>query len=257
MKKVNKSKILKMKLSSFGIKPLTNWVTREERRMESSLEFIRRLNKGLPEEEIEKTLQLQRDGYQKRIAEQPMTVGDLVRKFHYRFNPNSMKGRGLGIEPIEMLKVKLLDLGLTENDWPALLAHDQLLTYLSKRKIKELPLIEVFTHINFEYGPIYAYLGCGLKEAREKTIHDFLAINPLDVKDNEGLRFLTSHTAQLVALRQKLVTKGFTTRDGAFFKWDPEQKSLAKALERLRKYDLPAEAQLQFARIVVAERWVI
>jgi hypothetical protein len=231
-----KKSILMMPLESFGIKPLTNWVKRGQRRLSES----------------EKP-----DG----IPLQPQTVAELIHKYPYRFPPMKMKwgyhnvrNIGLGMESITELKQKILALGLTPDDWPALVRHDEFLTYLSKATIMKLPVMEV---IIGRYLRLQVYMNCTEEEFHTKSFKDFLRIDPLATESFRYGNDICSIKRQLVAIRQKLVAKGFTTRDGAFFKWNPEQSSLAKALEKVQKYDLPHESYMQFARIAVAERWVI
>jgi len=255
MKNIKKGAILATKLSSFSIKPLTNWVARQERHRQ--MEMVR-IREGVAEKSVEEMKQAFRVQTDKQIQ----TVGCLIRNYPYRFRSNWLQDGqrhhvGLGCEPIVQLKKKLTDLGLTPDDWPALVEHDELLEHLSKATILKLPLLEVL-HTGNGFGRrIESYLGCDKEELPLKTVRDFLAINPLEVKGCDGAEFFRRRRRQLIAMRQKLVSKGCGPRDGAFFKWNPEKKSLEKALNLLGKYRLDDVFRRRVAEILVAERMVI
>lgn len=254
MKKI-KNSILEIKLSSFDIKPLTNWVARRERRWHRKMAQIRELAVGRPPEETERELRMLAD-------KQIQTVGCLVRNYPYRFVSSWCENGdkylvGLGHDPIAQLKKKLVALGVTPDHWPALVEHGELLENLSKTVILELPFSEVFPIIKVFSSGARCYFQCGPEELSQKTVRDFIEINPLEIQNLDGFRFFERHQHKLVALRQKLVAKGCGTRDGAFFKWNPEKKSLAKADKLLKKYELPDDVRQRFGKILVAERLVV
>ena len=266
MKKVNKSAILAMQLTDFGIKPLSNWLTRQERgTLRQMRECEARLRKYGAEqgENYRKNIQEDIDHMKASLvtirAEQLHTVGDLIKRYPYRFNTVVMRrGYGLGNVPITEFKNKLRDLGLTPNDWPALVDHDQLLENLSKKVILTLPIQEVLVTSGGYYHKLHGYLNCSEEELSKKTVKDFISINPFDVVEGTpGTEFFEHRKQQFVAIWQKLKAKGFTRRDGAFFKWNPEKQSLSKAMKVLEKYKLTSALRERFAKIVVAERWII
>lgn len=116
---MQKNQIFALELKSFGIRPLTLWVNREERTNQDPTN-----------------------------NPTPKTVGDLVLKYHYRFfSRRSVPGTsfwGLGKKPFFKLKERLEDLGLTPDDWPALVPHKELLKHLSKQAIMNMPAQEVW-----------------------------------------------------------------------------------------------------------------
>lgn len=247
-----------MPLSDFGIKPLTNWVKRGSKQLRRELEYWEERCKNPSPEDA-------RDKPQERLEEcrkksNVQTVGDLIRVYPYRF---VMKWRenyhrqlvGLGDESIAQLKSKLVELGLTPDDWPALVRHDELLKHLSKNTILKLPFLEVF-YMDEGYGrSVQYYFGCKQEELSSRTVADFIAIDPMKL-DEDAMFFLKRRKCRLIAIRQQLAAKGFTTRDGAFMKWDPDKNSLEKAMKVLEKYDLNEAGRRLFAKIIVAERWV-
>lgn len=261
MKKKENYELLCTKLSSFGIKPLTNWVARKER--EWHRDKARHLEEitGKSTEEMEKAIR-------RRADEQIQTVSCLIRNYPYRFTDkwyedNRRHRVGLGSEPIAQLKRKLTSLGLTPDDWPALAPHDQLLGHLSKPAIMNVPLVEIFLDGHYRRNYMRTYLDCTDEEVEKKTIGDFIKVNPLALQcelGSEGYNrwsFFREHKRMFIALRQQLVKKGFSARDGTFFLWDPEKPSLDKARAVLKKHKLTPSQLRRFAKIVVAERWVI
>ncbi len=254
--KTEKHELLCMELSSFGIKPLTNWVARQEMEWHRDAAGIREKMVGKPIEEMENAIRAQSD-------KQIQTVSCLIRNYPYRFQHKWYVNHnrfllGLGRKPIAELKNKLVNLGLTPDDWPALVDHDELLEKLSKKTILTLPFLEVFHQGNASGCIIKDYFGCEEEDQmNSKTVKDFISIDPLAQKEDIVRSFIERREQQFVAIRQKLVAKGFTTRDGVFFEWNPEKKSLAKAMERLEKYLLSTKDRERFARILVAERLVV
>lgn len=258
MKKVSKEVILAMPLSDFGIKPLTNWMKRRSKQLRLELEYWEeRCKNPSPKDEHGKSQECLERCKRKSDVQ---TVGDLIRVYPYRF---VMKWRenyhlhlvGLGSEPIAQLKKKLVDLGLTSDDWPALVKHDELLKHLSKNTILKLPFLEVYYMDEGYDRSVQYYFGCNQDELPSKTVADFIAINPMEL-DADVMPFLKRRKYRLIAIRQQLAAKGFTTRDGAFMKWDPDKNSLEKAMKILKKYKLHEADRRLFAEIIVAERWV-
>ena len=259
MKKVSKAVILAMPLSDFGIKPLTNWVKRRSEQLQHELQYWEEKCKNpSPGDEREKP-QERLEKCKKKSNVQ--TVGDLIRVYPYRFvmkwyQNDHLQLVGLGSESIAQLKKKLVDLGLTPDDWPALVKHGELLKYLSKNTILKLPFLEVFYMMGGGYGrSVEYYFGCKREELPSKTVADFIAINPMKL-DADATFFLKRRKCSFIAIRQKLAAKGFTTRDGAFMKWDPDKNSFEKAMKVLGKHNLNEAESKLFAKIIVAERWV-
>ena len=166
MKKMQKSAILALQLSSFNIPVLTNWVTRPGRHLEEILNHIRS-RKDILSENLESVLQECRAAFQKEIDAQPKTVGELIATNMYRFEDGAVKGYDaklaksyvdrfeawnllsyggakIGKKSIAEIKQKLIDLGLTPDDWPALVPHDQILARLSKQGILGVQAQEIF-----------------------------------------------------------------------------------------------------------------
>lgn len=262
MKKITaaqKAKVLKIELISFGIKPLTNWVKREMARLERDQKENLTVS-----EEMAQLHEVRNGSNQGKAATQPQTVGDLIRAYPYRFVSKWRLGNsrflvGLGKGPIAELKRKLTELGLTPDDWPALVDHNELLEKLSKKVIVGIPIQEVFVTSGGYSHQLHQYLGCKEEELGTKTVKDFISIDPFQLQDDVyRTRFFERRKRQFIALRQKLVAKGFTTRDGAFFKWNPEKQSLVKAKKVLEKYFMEFDDDMdKFARILVAERLVV
>lgn len=243
MQKMTKEAILDLPLESFGIRLLSLWINRPEKWS------ARRL--GSESEETKS---------------KPKTVRELIRRYPYRFSSRhgSSYQTGLGSEPISELKKKLIELGLTPDDWPALVPnHKNLVDYLSMESIEALPLLEVFTLKN-HHGSLYGlsrYLNCKEEEVRSITIRDFLKVNPYHLSDEvngiSGVDFFKDHKRFLFVLNQKLRERGFTRKDGAFFMWNPVAHAHKKACAILAKHKLSKQQVRRFAEIVVAERWVI
>lgn len=258
-----KSAIRAMPLASFNIRPLTLWVNRPQKNWDDVQKKYRSQFSG---EELEKALQDVRVGHEKEINGQPTNVGELIRTYRYRFPLSKYMDRyyciGLGKEPINKLKKKLVELGLTPDDWPALVPHDDLLEHLSKSMIITLPVREIFP-AGRRCDYLHYYLGCTQEEVEKKTVWDLIQVNPLDLQKTSGgdhlssaVSFFRDHKRQFVAIRQQLAKKGFL-KDGPFFKWNPVAPAFKKAQNILRSYDLTPPEIRKFAKIVVAERWVV
>lgn len=263
MKKMQESAILALPLTSFNIPALINWVTRPERKMEESL---RNARKNFSGEILEKELAERETSHQKTVDAQPRTVGDLIKTYPYRYvharTHTDYGVNGLGKESIAKFKQSLVRLGLTPDDWPALVPHDEILTHLSKSVILTLPATEIFPTLEeYERQGFTRCVGWTDEEAGTKTVHDLIQFNPLNIPDNSpginAQRFFESRKRFFIALRQELVKKGFSSRDGKFFNWNPIAPAFKKAQKVLRKHDLTPSELRKFAKIVVAERWVI
>ena len=262
-KKISKGAILEIPLINFNIRPINLWVNRPGRRYSEDL--IKRTRELTGEALLEATRQVD-DDHRERMQKQPMTVGQLIKRYKYRFpgSKHAPHGRlvSLGDEPASELKEKLIELGLTPDDWQALAPHDELLAHLSKPVIIDVPVKEIFTDRSNTSNECHQYLQCTKEEVVAKTIRDLIQINPVVVlTENDSYdsrrRFFTEHKRLFVALRQQLIKKGFGVKDGQFFAWNPEDVSLVKAREVLKKHKLSPSEVRKFAKIVVAERWVI
>ena len=260
-KEMSRPEILGLLLISFRIRPITLWVTRPLKRYVASL---KRRTKGLEGDLRQEEAKKVHDEHREEITDQPMTVGQLIRKYPYRFPGSKHSGKrvSLGDAPVAKLKRKLLEMGLTPDDWPALVPHDEILKHLSKRHIVTLPVREVFVSPSRYRNSIDRYLGCNQDEVATKTIGDLIKIDPLnppnvvDSSYDNGMTYFRSHKRKFIALRQVLIAKGFTPRDGALFKWNPTIPALTKARKILRYYNLSPSESRKFAKIGVAERWV-
>lgn len=261
-KKLAKEVILGMALVDFNIRPLTLWVTRPRRQYAKKMDLRTRdvhRNRLVGDELVKAAREADID-IQKEIKDQPETVGQLVKRYYYLF-PGQKRCRvvNLGDKPISALKKKLVELGLTPDDWPALAPHDELLVHLSKPAILQVPVNEIITDVGRARDFVHEYLGCSKEEVATKTIRDLIQVNPLTVSYQYGFpgRFFKEHKRWFVFLRQLLVKKGLSVEDGQLFAWNPEKVSLEKARNALKKHKLkPSELQ-RFARIAVTERWVI
>ncbi len=99
------------------------------------------------------------------------------------------------------------------------------------------------------------YFGCKEDELQSKTVADFIAIDPMKL-DEDTMFILKRRKCSFIAIHQQLAAKGFTTRNGAFMKWDPDKNSFEKAMKVLGKHNLNEAESKLFAKIIVAERWV-
>ena len=262
---MSKEKILALPLVDLCIKPLTLWVKRPERRLAERLRNARGRTCTKP---VTPDIKVELSACEKAVDEQPKTVGDLVKKYQYRFVFKWNNGQyrlGLGSKPITELKNKLSELGLTPDDWPALVHHDTLLDHLSKPSILEVPFAEVMPLGRCTEGYLLNYLDCSREAFPSKTIHDFIQIDLLGFEKNKdgsypydsGGNLLQRHKRWFVAFHQSLVLKGFGIKDGAFFKWNPKADSLKKAEEALKDCGLSSSNLKLFAKIAVDKRWVI
>jgi hypothetical protein len=240
---MQKEQIFALELKSFGIRPLTLWVSRLERHNQDPA------NNATPK-----------------------TVRDLVRKYHYRFffrrSVYVSSVWGLGKEPFFKLKEKLEELGLSPDDWPALVPHKELLKHLSKQAIMKMPAQEVFPSRDYdEQLSFYSFFGwvnsaCEVDEqSRARTVQDLVQYNPTDMSrvavGLDSARFFASHKQFFITLRHKLADKGFTRRDGDFFKWNPSEGAYKKAQKLLGEYNLSPAEIIKFSAIAVERRWVI
>ena len=252
-----KEEILEMLLSEFEISKLTIWMNRPKQQYEENLKRWTVDDDGnkLVGDELEKAIQKADSVFQKELEDQPVTVGELMGKYQYQFPGRNRCGLSkLGKKSIDDFKAKLVKFGLTPDDWPALVVHGELLLHLSKTAILKIPITEILNDPD-----VYLYLGCTKEDVASKTVRDFIQFNPLDISDWHSFqgRFFRKHRRWFVTFRQRLLNKGFGLEDGQFFSWDPEFDSLDKVIEILGKYKLePSELQ-KFAKIVVAERWVV
>ena len=287
MKKMHKSAILALPLVSFNIPALTNWVKRPERHMEDMLKLIRS-RKDIPSENLENELQECRVAFQKEIDAQPKTVGDLIKTNTYRFADGEVNGYDaklvksyvdrfeawhihcggakIGKKTIADIKQKLIDLGLTPDDWPALVPHDQILERLSKQGILKVLAKEIFPTLErFELKAYIITAGWTEEEGQTKTVRDLIQFDPSKLPDEQTghtsyvnrQRFFFERKRFFVRLRHELVKKGLGVKDGKFFTWDPNPGSLSEAMQVLKKHKLNPSEIRKFAKIVVAERWVI
>ena len=288
MKKMQKSAILALPLSSFNIPALTNWVTRPERHMEEIIKHLRS-RKDILSENLENELQECRAAFQKEIDAQPKTVGELIITNMYRFEDGAVKGYDaklaksyidrfeawrllsyggakIGKKSIAEIKQKLTDLGLTPDDWPALVPHDQILACLSKSGILAVQAQEIFPTLDEHERKMFGFcVGWTEEEGKTKTVRDLIQFDPSDLTEESNeqtswvnrRRFFEDRIRFFTRLRYELVKKGLGVKDGKFFAWDPNPSSLDTATQVLKKHKLSPSEIRKFAKIVVAERWII
>lgn len=201
---------------------------------------------------------------------QLVTIGDLVSAYHYRFvvsmrteaSGSLYTNVGLSWKAIKAIKTKLAQFGLTPDDWPALVRHNELLSKLSKAKIENVPLREVVAGL---YGDLYDYMCSNYNRELQITVGDFIKRSFSQREPGRGLvekTLLKSKRKGLVKFLQQLKAKGFTKSDGIFLSWDPLTPSMDMAENRLKEryaktYQLTAAEVRKFARIIVNERWLL
>lgn len=195
-------------------------------------------------------------------GEQLNTVGDVVKKYPYRLRTR-MKQRydqedlGAGKDTINEFKRKLLDLGLTPDDWPALVPHKELLDRLSKNAIMDLPIREVLIHDGVNFYQLQLLMGeIRFDKNFAKKVRDLLPIDLTTVNENMFRLFVTPCRRRLMVFRKKLVAKGFNKSDGPFFKWDPEPAAIKKAEKILRTEGIKGRNLTKFSQIAVNRGWV-
>jgi hypothetical protein len=247
--KYTKEEVLAMRLDSFGIRPLKLWVNKPEANRAQAVRHAKWRAKG---EELKSCLSSIEEWYLEKKAEQPYTVADLIKEYRYNFFPKSETS--LGHESMNDLKNRLIKLGLTPNDWPAIVIERKyLLDQLSVEMLLSVPIPVIFfernTLRNGRQSDAAEYFKCSLEELKDKTLHDFIKIDPTMRSIFRGKRFL-------VSLWQRLAKAG-VSEDYPFMKWNPGQESLEKARKVLGKYQLTTKQIDQFSKIVVSERWVI
>jgi hypothetical protein len=165
---------------------------------------------------------------------------------------------GTNEDTINEFKVKLTNLGLTPDDWPGLVPHNELLTHLSKEGIMELPLSEVLV-----VNAYYNYTLCVImavktaSELQTKKVRDFIQINPDNVDDESRKYFIKLLWIRLATFRRKLIAKGFTPDECPFVKWDPESSALVEAKKILLKEGFKGKQVSKSAQFLVDQNWVV
>lgn len=166
----------------------------------------------------------------------PKTIGDFVRMFPYEVpNGRRIYGhefrwvlQGLGSKTVTKMKRKLQRLGVTPDIWPALLHRKEFLGSLSKDAIRSIPVKIIFSHCSD--WELKEYLRCKAPEQLAwKTMTDFFKVDP-----RKCPFFHAKHRHKLAQIRLLLEKRGFTKSDGAFFRWDPQAASLARARAKLK-----------------------
>jgi len=261
--KMPKSAIFALLLTSFNIPTLTNWVTRADRDKERLFQRYHRYR------DREKTEAELREQFEREIASQPKTIGQLIEAYKYRFEDGNVNGycsNAVGKKTIIELKQKLVELGLTPDDWPALVPHDQILARLSKQGILTVLVREIFPTLEEHERKAYSIcVGWTEEEGKTKTVRDLIQFDPSNLPDEQNeltsyvnrSRFFFERKRFFVRLRHELVKKGFSVKDGKFFAWDPNPSSLDLVMQVLKKHKLSPSEIRKFAKIVVAERWII
>jgi hypothetical protein len=256
--KKSKEVIFQMNLGEFGIPQLTIWVNQPRVRY---VENFKRWtidadgNKLVGSERL-KAVRKAKSVLRKDLKCQPVTVGQLVKKYPYHFPDRGRSGMvKLGIKSVKKLKSKLIELGLTPDDWPALVPYREFLVHLSKSAIPQIPIGKIIADLDLAEH----YFGCKKEDVAFKTVRDFIKLSPSDISDWHSRQavFFKRHKRRFITIRQLLINKGFGLEDGNFFSWNPEFDSMDKAVEILRKYELSRSDLERFARIAVSERWVV
>ena len=260
---------MELPLSTFKIQSLNWWLTRPERQLNSAISALRNHYSG---EELQHRVDKLKEETRDAIASRPVTVGQLIATHPFRFNPCRYNTHpeqgvaGLGRRSINQLKSKLLSLGLTADDWPALAPHNELLIHLPKQRLLTLPVIEILPMDYRSRQQFMTFFGWGDDEtSREaalklKTVSDLIQLDPTSLSEGWGAHstdFFRSHRCFFYSLWQKLRKKGFSSDDGKFLSWNPEHKSYAKAYTMLKRYNLTPKEIKRFASIIVAERLMI
>ena len=245
------SEILELELTSLGINSITEWVKGFDTRHEDEIRRIKSLHGDDPEG-LMASLDQCRGKYALTKLNNPRTVGDLVRIFPYSFTHSNVSE--LRKATISNFKKKLKVLGLKIDDWPALSQHGRFLDDLSKDVIRRIPIREIFRY-RCSDNRLSNYLNCVVADLDDKTVNDFISIHPCNQR--VACTLFDSHKQFFAEIREKLVKKGFSVKDGLFFKWDPNVDAHQKALSLLEKYrDLDEKNRRSFAKILVAERLV-
>jgi hypothetical protein len=174
----------------------------------------------------------ERPDFQDSTKLRPRTVGDFIEMFLYEV-PAGRRMRqleslrlldGLGSKTVRLIKRKFLRLGITPDIWPALINKKDFFTVLPKDVIVSIPVGVIFDRCH--PAAMKRYLKCRTDEDLAcKTMKDFFKVDP-----RANTRFLSSRKRNLARIRLVLGKRGFTRSDGAFFKWNPQARSLKKAM---------------------------
>lgn len=197
------------------------------------------------------------------LGEKLVTVGDVCKKYPFRLTTR-MRQRygsedvGTNEDTINQFKAKLTALGLTPDDWPALVPHKELLTHLSKEGIMELPLAEVLVVNGYHTRSLCKLMSVEFdSELSAKKVRDFIQINPEFVDKEYKMYLFEPLWIQFATFRRKLIAKGFTADDCPFVKWDPESSALKKAEKILRNEGFKGKQVKRFAQFLVRRNWVV
>ena len=199
-------------------------------------------------------------------GEMLITVGDVCRKYPYRLRTRmhqryNQEDLGAGKDTINEFKRKLIELGLTADDWPGLVPHNELLLHLSKERIMKLPVREVFTtYDDYFHCKLCVMVRCddtlNEKWRVEVTVKDLILVDPHTYSSDTQRYLILPYKRRFMVLRKKLVEKGFSESDGPFFKWNPERLALKKAEKILRAEGIKGKSLTRFAQIAVNRGWV-
>jgi hypothetical protein len=230
---MSKDEIFALTLESLGIKLLTQGVKQHNRRT---------------------------------MGEKLLTVGDVCRKYPYRLRTRMHKrynqeDLGAGKDTINEFKSRLAELGLTADDWPGLVPHNELLLHLSKEEIMKLPVREVLTtYDDYFHSRLCVMVGCD-DTTNEKwrvvvTVKNLILVDPHTYSSDTQRYLIQPYKRRFMVLRMKLVARGFNESDGPFFKWNPEPDAIWKAEKILRAEGIKGKSLKRFAQIAVNRGWV-
>jgi hypothetical protein len=177
---------------------------------------------------------------------------------YQRYNQEDL---GAGKDTIDEFKGKLAELGLTADDWPGLVPHNELLLHLSKAKILELPFRKVSPKFDdYFHAKLREMVGLDRVTYKEKpvevTLNDVILTDPDTLSEDTYRYLIEPYKRRFMVLRMKLVARGFNESDGPFFKWNPEPDAIWKAEKILRAEGIKGKSLKRFAQIAVNRGWV-
>lgn len=218
---MNAKEIFKMELASLGIRQIEIWIKQIDSKCESEIDKIKQEHNGRPQRNIEEIREVMeslmvnlndcRERYNHLKLNSPKTVGDLVRMFRYNFTPRTASGLTRGT--IQELRRKVIQLGLTHEDWPGLCHRSKFLQILSKENTKKLPLTEVFQSRRYD-EEMCKYMQCSREELAQKTLTDFISIQP-NLAHRRNV-FFRANIKGLRRIKVLLLRKGLNSNDGIF-----------------------------------------
>jgi len=259
--KQNGEKLRRIALTQLGIPRLTYWVEKQigkQRKLAESeifREWAKKNSSIKSEKELTAIISQIIGLHEEMQSRRPTTVGELLDTF-------VAKGQIEGLAQGTMKKVlkRVAELGPIGEIWPSLTpkkAAVEGLTALSKGRILKSPIVPLFRH-SVDSNWLDIYMGCKKSELDTKTIRDLIAIDPLEERCHRRKReFFRRRKRAFIGLQQALREVGFTEKDGPFFNWIPETKSLERARKILTNDDLEPKELEKFCKLLVRRRLVV